>query len=154
MLPVDLINVAKALVNHSAKRPKQAELRRAVSSVYYAMFHAVARNCADSLIGSASRESGEWNRVYRALEHGAAKQQCQKASKTGSSAGLRDFAAHFAHMQSKRHSADYDPASRFAKSEVSADLESALKAIADFQRLPAEERRAFAAFVLFKDRAA
>ena len=52
----DLIAIAQALARGAVKprigRPRQAELRRAFSTIYYAAFHAFARNNANSLIGS------------------------------------------------------------------------------------------------------
>ena len=47
----------------------QIRLRLAVSTVYYAMYHALARSNADLLMGPSETEvnTPEWNRVYMAL---------------------------------------------------------------------------------------
>ena len=37
--PNDLLEQARHLANREPKRPKQASLRRAVSTAYYALFH-------------------------------------------------------------------------------------------------------------------
>ena len=83
--PDDLIRIAEHLasggVGGGIGRPVQAELRRAVSATYYALFHALARCCANMLVGvatPASRSQQAWTQVYRALEHGHAKNQCCK----------------------------------------------------------------------------
>ncbi|GAA0581025.1 hypothetical protein [Caenispirillum bisanense] len=65
---------------------------------------------------------------------------------------IRDFAAAFVTLQAKRHSADYDPFARFARSDVLQDIADARDVIARFRRVPAADRRAFAVFVLFKRR--
>ena len=62
---------------HSDARVGLARLRKAVSVAYYAMFHALAQNNADRLVGEtdADRETDAWHRTYRALEHRAAYRQ-------------------------------------------------------------------------------
>lgn len=56
MNPRHLIRIARQLasgvVSGSRGRPRQAELRRAMSAAYYALFHALAYCCADRLAGS------------------------------------------------------------------------------------------------------
>ena len=55
-------------------------------------------------------------------------------------------------MQQKRHQADYDPEGRWAKSDVEEDIDDAAGAIDDFGAAPLQDRRAFAVFVLLKNR--
>jgi hypothetical protein len=55
-------------------------------------------------------------------------------------------------MQEKRHAADYDPYSQAYKSAVLIDIESAEIVMADFQSTSLKDRKAFAAWVLFKMR--
>ena len=56
MNPNALIRIARYLASTgtgvNAGRPNQADLRRAVSTTYYALFHALARCCANTLIGA------------------------------------------------------------------------------------------------------
>ena len=59
-----------------APQPTQADLRRAVSTAYYTLFHCLAGTAADLLTG-ANRDP-EWHQVYRALEHGKAKSACRR----------------------------------------------------------------------------
>lgn len=74
----DLISAAEALLASNKGRPTTASRNRAMSTAYYAMFHCLAQDCADLLIGrtSSSRSAGAWRQVYRSLEHGLAKTQC------------------------------------------------------------------------------
>ena len=74
--PHDLVQTARRLVESGAPQPTQADLRRAVSTAYYALFHCLAGTAADLLTG-ASRGK-EWHQVYRALEHGKARDACRQ----------------------------------------------------------------------------
>ena len=55
-------------------------------------------------------------------------------------------------MQRKRHRADYDPEGRWHKSEVAEDIEDAEKIIDRFEQTPMRDRRAFAVYVLLRNR--
>ena len=44
--PNDLLEQARHLANREPKRPKQASLRRAVSTAYYAIFHLLSMETA------------------------------------------------------------------------------------------------------------
>jgi hypothetical protein len=50
--PESLLDTARKLLDLSERRPSQTDLKRSLSTCYYAFFHALARNCADTLIGS------------------------------------------------------------------------------------------------------
>jgi hypothetical protein len=58
----------------------------------------------------------------------------------------------FVQMQSKRHTADYDPHEKFYKSAVLNDIAAVRAAITDFEAAPLKDRRAFAALAMFKMR--
>ena len=47
----DLITTARSLTELDPRQPTQANLRRAVSTAYYAVFHLLAHTAADLLIG-------------------------------------------------------------------------------------------------------
>jgi hypothetical protein len=152
--PLDLLSVAEALIKGSS-RPKDANLRRAQSSIYYALFHTLAKECADLFVGGngASRGQRAWQQTYRALDHGRAKGACTHGTMiTRFPDPIRDFANIFAQMQEKRHEADYDPLAKLTKSEVSADIAMARLTIQDYMRSPRKDRRAFCAWILFQDR--
>lgn len=154
MKPLDLIASANILVRSCKGKPSQVSLRRATSSAYYAMFHCLARTCADLLVGgsNAARSKHAWRQTYRALEHGFAKSACKDGIVTKFPKAIEDFANNFVALQEKRHAADYDPSVKLTKSEVIADIAAAQEAITQFQREQAKDRRAFAAHVLFKKR--
>ena len=92
--------------------------------------------------------------MYRALEHGAAKQACKNQNIIKKfPKEVEDFANAFITMQAKRHKADYDPSEKFYKSSVRQDIANVRDVIAGFQKSSVMDRRAFAAYVLFKTRA-
>ena len=147
----DLIATARSLAEIGRRRPSQANLRRAVSTAYYAVFHCLAGAAADLLIGQ--RRSPAWHRVYRALEHGRAKTACErKREMAGFPPEIRDFANTFAILQDARHQADYALEGRYDKLDVLAAIDRAENVIARFERAEARHRRGFAAHVLFRRR--
>ena len=127
---------------------------RAVSTAYYAMFHCLARNCADRLAGRAGTVGNRpmWRRVYRAPDHRQAKARCESVPSSFPD-GVRKFGRTFAALQKKRHLADYDPDFRISKSEVITAINDARTAIDRFLEAPANIRRDFALHVLTKVRA-
>ena len=114
--------MATDLAEISPRRPRRAYLCRAVSTVYYALFHCLARTCADSLAGRAGGVGNRpiWRRVYRALEHRPAKSRCENVPRSFPKQ-VHAFGRMFAAQQDKRHLADYDPDYSIAKSEVTAE---------------------------------
>jgi hypothetical protein len=118
------------------------------------MFHLLARCAADLLVGGsgATRSSPAWQQVYRALDHTTVKVACRNQKLTRFPQEIQDFANTFVALQEKRHKADYDPLAQFLKSEVLVDIDLASKAMDGFGGAPIKDRRAFAAFVIFKER--
>jgi hypothetical protein len=153
LLPRDLIATATNLAEANNRKPRQSDLLRAISTTYYAMFHALARCCADTMIGTngAARSKPAWLQVYRSLEHRQSKDQCGKRDKMQRfPAEIQDFANLFISMQEKRHQADYDPTEKAYKSSVLLDIDQVKLSIDQFEATPLKDRRAFAAWVLFK----
>ena len=154
MNPLDLLKTAYKLIPNKGK-PKQSDLLRALSTGYYVLFHILARNCADMMIGQtkAKRSKPAWVEVYRALNHGTTKSACSQNKMIGKfPAEIQDFAHEFVSMQKKRHNADYDPYYRVSKSEVLTDLAKITNVIDTFSATDVINKRAFAAYVLFYDR--
>ncbi len=144
-----LLKTARRLIPQGQK-PDQARLRRSVSSSYYAMFHALARMCADGLVGTqpAKRSNKAWVEVYRGLAHGACVDACRKASNVNFPQALKDFADVFQQLQDARHRADYDPGARFSKEKALEVVGLAETAVTALKSVSMLDRRAFAAWVL------
>lgn len=159
MRALDLIDTAKFLVDARADadgRPLEADLRRAASTVYYALFHSLAECCANMLVGEDGDETcpRAWNQAYRALDHRFARNTCTNLGRFGElHVDIRGFADQFVRMQERRHSADYDPdPPDFDKSNVLQDIRHTEDVIRRFGRVSARKRRAFAVYVLMKRR--
>ena len=153
MAPEHLLQIATDLAEINSRRPRRADLCRAVSTAYYALFHCLARTCADRLAGRAGMVGNRpmWRRVYRALEHRQARTRCENVPSSFPD-GVREFGQAFSVQQRKRHLADYDPDHRVSKSEVVAAVNDARTAIDRFLETPASVRRDFALHVLMKVR--
>ena len=157
MNPVELLRIARHLaaggVGSGRGRPRQSELQRAVSTTYYALFHTLARCCADLLVGATrtNRDQAAWEQTYRALEHGYARNQCDnRMSMARVPTEIQEFGKWFVEMQRLRHQADYDPAIAFSRDRVEQLIDDTEVVIAQFNRVPARERRGFATHVLLR----
>ena len=135
-------------------RPRQAMLRRAVSTAYYAMFHALCQSNADALVGpSPSGPDAElWLDTYRTLEHRAAKNRLASYISSRQDPAIRDFARTFGSMQEQRINADYDPIARFVRSQVMTFISRAEAATRAFCNVPAQTRRSLAVHLLVRRR--
>jgi hypothetical protein len=149
-----LITVAGDLCRRTGKRPREAFMRRAVSSAYYAVFHALCRLCADTIIGGIHHKSQAWERVYRGVSHTGAKAILTSSKELAAfPPEVEEFGVAFVLLQKEREQADYHPAP-FEK--YFADVESlvgqAANAIATLNKLEDAHRRALAAALLVKAR--
>ena len=134
-------------------RPREMDLRGAVSKSYYAMFHALAQTCADTLVGSsaASRNLPAWRQTYRALNHGYARRQCNRPRLMNQFPDeVRDFGEKFVEMQRNRHGADYNPFPQndLRREQVLRQIAEVERVTEEFLALPAADRRAFSVYVL------
>lgn len=152
-MSLDLIATAKRLTEFDG-RARQHDLRRAISTAYYAMFHELARQSADILVGGrgATKSESAWHQVYRSLEHRSAKSACKDASSRSFPAQIQDFADSFVQLQERRHEADYDPTLSFLRNDAILTITTAEVAIRKFRNSRLKHRRAFAVWVLFKRR--
>ena len=133
-------------------RPLETDLRRAVSTAYYALFHCLAASCAATLVGGigSNRNERAWTRTCRALEHGVVRRRCLRQQDIASFPGaIQDFAKAFVELQGRRHMADYAPEAPFSKSDVTRAINLAESVIADFSAVNLADRRAFAVRILF-----
>ncbi|MGO7185847.1 hypothetical protein ACCT14_31390 [Rhizobium brockwellii] len=147
----DLIATTRRLAKASPKRPRQSDLKRGVSTAYYALFHALARDCADLLVGTGdTRSEPAWAQVYRTLEHGVAKNSCKAAASPGFPGNIVSFADTFVILQEERHRADYDPLARYVRAEVLVLIDNCEQAIRDLASAPRSDRKAFAVWVLLQ----
>ena len=151
MKPLDFLETARDLATSSARRPRQTNLRRAVSTTYYALFHCLAKCCADMVVGGpgSDRSRPAWRQTYRALGHGTARKRCEHQKRIRRfPVEIQDLANVFVDMQKKRHGADYDPDAVFPKRDVLQDIDEAETVIRGFPAASAKDRRAFVVYLL------
>ncbi|MDQ2925214.1 MAG: hypothetical protein M3R43_06630 [Acidobacteriota bacterium] len=162
-LAEDLLSQAHHLAGLDLKRPKQASLRRSISTAYYAVFHLLIAGAVVQLIRKGP--PGLRPRVGRAFSHGEMRQACLAfkrqplvdplLSLIGApvSTELRDLATAFIDLQEERHSADYDTGAVFSRAATLAVLAKAESAFRNWRAVEnADEARAFLAALAFGSR--
>ena len=152
-----LIEAAKLLAGQTGApapgRPRQAMLKRAVSTAYGAEFHALCSSNTNILTGISAGPPypPEWTRTYRATEQRSASDRMNRDA-ANTSPALQHFGATFSILQEHRHKADYDPEARFLRSDVVNLIVRAETAIQAFLAVSTAERRALATLVLLRGR--
>ena len=137
--------------------PRQADIRRAISSAYYALFHAASANAADAVAGVSNRQSRRYALIYRSITHASLLKLCEAIARGspslepdgGFSLHFKRFADALADLQRKRHTADYDPLARFNRTDALVTISGARTAFAQFKAVAEEERLFFGSLLLF-----
>ena len=154
----DLLEQAFQLVHKEPKNPKQASLRRAVSTAYYALFHLLI-----------SESVANWNQydlrasLGRAFDHAPMKAASNRLFDarafpfTGEVpllvANLKMVAKSFAQLQENRQAADYDNAIIWTRSDALKQVESAEQAFAIWKSIRKEKiAQAYLVSLLVKHR--
>jgi hypothetical protein len=155
-----LLEQALTLARLDARRPKQANLRRAISAAYYAVFHLLIDEACRAQIGALHDQAPFRQVLGRAFAHGVMKEACKSFGggtlKKGVAKGLpagfkipgeiQDLAATFVDLQDNRHLADYDLTERFKRSDVLTLITGLKRDIDEFQSLaPTDEKKFFLA---------
>ena len=157
--PVDwrnLIQAGRDLLNPQqlGRLPTNEHVRRAVSNIYYALFHSLAESNASALIGSPgdALTTAAWSRLYRGLDHTTARRELLR-HRQEFSAQARAFADAFVDMQQLRHAADYDHNAVIPISQVvSAWLDDAEATILGYLQAALSERIYIATLTLVRPR--
>ena len=126
-------------------RLHQTKLRLAVGTVYYAVYHALARSNADLLVEPSETEgsASEWSRVYAALG-GDSAHELMQADFAKHPEAVRLFADTFLAVHHQRLLAEEDPVTAFTTDQARDWVDRAETAIAEFLTVESEQRRAFA----------
>ena len=121
-------------------QPSQEALRRAVSTTYYAMFHVLTTSNADLLAGPRMPDNeSEWIETYRSLQHYRAENPLHGWPHLFSPP-LRNFAFVIGSIKRRREDADYNPVMDFVQNDVITWIDSAERAIIDFNAASSQER--------------
>lgn len=144
----DLRQQARHLATIDPRRPKQANLRRALSTAYYALFHLLVDEATRRALGQAIGVRDHRAVLARGFEHtrmaevsksfaGGALPAVVAAGTAGQAVpdALRRVAEAFVAQQNRRHAADYDPLVTFQRPEVLAALDQVDRAFDDWRRV-------------------
>lgn len=167
----DLIEQARHLVEMDRTgRPRQANIRRAVSAAYYAVFHETVDKAAKSILSVANADGPIGARVRRLISHA----NLLKASKwfalggipqtisemRGDTSGkkslppaLQQLCLVIVDLQPSRHGADYDFHEDWYRPEAQRLISSAESALLALRSLPSNDvdTTVFFLSVLFGD---
>jgi hypothetical protein len=161
LLPSELLGLARLLVARGSNPPTEAQLRRAASTAYYAVFHTGARAGASRFMGAGAEAGAGFAVLYRGFNHGRMKSVCRaldvprlasnlqrQLGRTAASQHLREFARLFVALQEARHRADYDPQVPLGHADAMELVNRAEFAIQAFDRVPNDERADVLALML------
>ena len=145
--------------------PRQADLRRAISNAYYAVFHAVAAQAADDIVGRTHRPNPRYALVYRSINHKSLRELCEEIKKTnlrakysayspkgGFGPDLIALASAVIELQEKRHLADYDTLFRVRMSDAVLAVATGRTALDRFRNASRTSRKAFLSLLVFSPR--
>lgn len=128
-----LLEQARHLLTRDKKNPRPENLRRAVSSAYYAIFHLLVNDATERLLPGASQEKFRrgLGRVFDHRDMKAASKAVVSGLFKGSFSSLvappelKKVAQAFLDLQDARHRADYDLSAPFWKTEATRLIEQA-----------------------------
>ena len=175
-LHVDLREQAVHLLNRDRGKPKQVNLRRAVSAAYYALFHrlthdasrllisgrgrtnlrgAVRRSFTHTEMAKAARGIGRLNpaQPWMALLGGRHADVSSSAQAPSVSDDLLKVARTFIDLQEKRHTADYDTTAILYREEVRESIYHVQQAFAALDTMDKDEKAVFLTALLLYGRA-
>ena len=157
----DLFAQAEILAKLDPRKPKQANLRRAISSAYYGIFHFFVDEACRIQFGTQHTQAAYRHTLGRAFTHSVMKQACisfgggtLKASvvkglprdESGNypiPEAIQDAASTFVELQEKRSVADYDRTERFKRSDVLIMIDQAKSDCANFAELAMSDEKKF-----------
>jgi uncharacterized protein (UPF0332 family) len=163
--PDHLFEQAEELIMPQSGRPRQADIRRAISAAYYGIFHATITKAVDQFVGATNRDKGHYSLVYRSVSHSRLRELCNEVQKPTLSNKYRPYvppaglgphivavAEAIVELQEKRHSADYDVAIRMNRSDAALAISTARAALERFGKASQQEQLAFLSLLLFSPR--
>jgi hypothetical protein len=137
----DLLEQAAFLAGREPGSPKQASLRRAVSTAYYALFHLLI----DEAVGNWS-VARQRSVLARTFDHARMKSVCDsyvtnfyKAGSPPDGVQLKGVAQAFGTLQQQRHIADYDNGFVWRHTDAVAQVDLASAAFADWRAISGTE---------------
>jgi hypothetical protein len=147
-----LLEQSRHLTSLDARRPGEANLRRAVSGTYYALFHLIVHESTVAWFGSGPDRRPLRDIIGRAYTHTQMKEACRSFSGGMLKQHLLDrlpggfavppevqsIAQLFVDLQQARHSADYDlsPVASLRRADVRLLIDDTEEAIENWHSAP------------------
>jgi hypothetical protein len=156
-LAKDLVEQAGRLAALDARKPKAANIRRAISSSYYGLFHHLIDDCAQLWMGTSNADWPLASLCARAFNHGEMKAAWKEFNKTTpgdilkplwvkfgipQNPDIRLVAEQFVFLQELRHAADYDLNRAFTRVDALDAVNRTKRAIEAWDRLKKQNRDA------------
>jgi hypothetical protein len=154
--PEHLFEQADLLITGRGGRPRQADIRRAISAAYYGLFHVAVTAAADQVVGVTNRAKSRYGLVYRSVDHKTLRDLCEAIKKPtppdkykpyvsqgGFGPDIIAFAAAVEELQEKRHEADYNPMIQMKREDATLWIGAARAALTRFQNADPEQRNYF-----------
>lgn len=152
----DLLQQAQQLATLDPRRPRQANLRRAVSAAYYALFHLPIEQSCRNAIGGQHERTSYRHVLGRAFTHSSMRDACKSfaggtlrdAVRKGLSPtfavppSVSDIATKYVELQDMRQ-ADYDLTEKFNRENVLTLVLEAETAIGAFSAAPDSNEKTF-----------
>src|SRR5262249_42146994 len=146
-LPQELLALARELVDRNPAAPLQGDLRRGVSTAYYALFHLLVQEATTRLVAIAALQP----RIALAFDHKIMRFVCQDYVKPSPNpAGqllmsgqtvpqeLQAIALSFIALQQARALADYDTAATITQADAQFEVKRAEDAFQDWAAVQAD----------------
>jgi hypothetical protein len=165
-LAEDQLDVAEFLATRAdRRRPRQAALRRAVSTAYYALFQALSEMCADALVGWTQPWQA-FTPIFRSVEHGRTLTVLNERGPNRThplGIEVETIGAAFRELQAAREWADYNPEPHpdprrtaegaiFSRTEAIALVAAARAAVSGLYSLDAATRLSLATLLVTRSR--
>ncbi|MBW3539716.1 MAG: hypothetical protein KY476_05550 [Planctomycetes bacterium] len=143
-----MLEQARHLAKRDRRRPQQGNLRRAVSTAYYALFHFLIDRASRFLVGSSGDRTPLRQLLSRAFSHADVALACKSFSGgtlpatigryfAGMSipAQVQNLAETLGLAQQLRHRADYDLAASFNRNDVLSLIDDVEQRIEEWQQV-------------------
>ncbi len=144
----ELLALAKELVDRNPGAALGGDLRRAVSTAYYALFHLLVHEATIRLVAIEALRP----RVARSFDHNVMKKVCQDNVRLvpnivgelildgqAISAGIQNIATEFVALLQARHQADYDTATIITQAQAQTDVTRAEIAFLEWEAVHSDQ---------------
>ncbi|MDA8253457.1 MAG: hypothetical protein M0Z28_30380 [Rhodospirillales bacterium] len=164
--PDHLFEQAEYLAERRVRgRPREVDIRRAISTAYYGLFHFTLARMADLLVGASLRPTQIYQLAYRSVSHKTLRDLCNEALKArpsqrfsqflppgGFGPDVKAFSAGATELQERRHTADYDPTESLLSTDAQSAVTTARTARSHFMAAGSDEQRTFLCLLAFPPR--